>query len=199
MLGLIIGIIVCYLAGSLSSESLAAKLLEKTKSSGGENSRLYKLLQSCGCMSGALIDVLKGLLAVWLAHFALLPGFLSPLVIALYAAAAAAGCCFPVFSKFKSDNKCAALTLGVLLALAPQAAFMAALLWLAVLLLTRWVSAASLSLAVAAPFMVYAFGYGLWQALLAAALGLLIFVRYRESLARLLSGKEEHISINILK
>ncbi|MBQ7502065.1 glycerol-3-phosphate acyltransferase [bacterium] len=202
MLGLIIGIVVCYLIGSLSSESLGNKLLElsaRQKNSEGGNSRLYKLLRCSGGASVIMIDVLKGFAAVWLARISLLPDFLLPMVTALYAVSAAAGCCYPVFSKFKSENKAVAVVLGILLASAPQAAFLCALLWLAVLLLTRWVSAASLSLAAAAPFMVYGFGYGLWPALLAAVLGAAVAFRYRESIGRLLSGKEEHISLNILK
>lgn len=202
MIGLIIGIFVCYLAGSLSSESIVNKLSSLAagkRDAGGGSSRLYKLLLGCGCMSSALIDALKGFLAIWLARFSLLPDFLLPLVSALYASSAVIGCCFPVFSKFKSDNKCTAVMLGILLALAPQAAFIAALLWLAVLLLTRWVSAASLSMAAAAPFLVYAFGYGLWYALLSAAAGLTVAFRYRDGIERLLNGREEHISLNILK
>ena len=112
--------------------------------------------------------------------------------------AAVLGHCFPVFLGFRG-GKGAATVSGVLLALEPVAFAAGAVVWLAALALFRFVSVASIGMALAYPVVVVALdpegALGRRAPLAAAsfALAVLVIVRHRENLRRLLRGSEPRI------
>ena len=132
-----------------------------------------------------LLDLGKGLLAVWLAWrwFPEVPG--------MAALGAVLGHCFPVWLKFKG-GKGVATTMGVTLALAWPIGATYAGVWLAMLAVTRISSLAGMTAAVAAP--VVAFARGLPELVpVLVAIAVLVLVLHRANIQRLLSGTEPKI------
>jgi len=98
---------------------------------------------------------------------------------------------FPVWLKFKG-GKGVATTLGVLLATAWPVGLAAIATWLATAAVFRYSSLAALVALAAAP--VYAwYGVGPEEALLAGLLGVLVWARHHQNIARLLRGTESKI------
>ncbi len=105
--------------------------------------------------------------------------------------AAVLGHNFPLWLKFKG-GKGVATTLGVLLAASWPVGVLACLTWLIAAVIFRFSSLAALLALAAAP--VYAFVLdGPYQTALAAALGVLSFLRHHENIRRLIRGEETKI------
>jgi len=156
------------------------------------------------------LDVLKGLLPM-LAFGIILPHVgtrdHSPVVLAswlLVGIAAILGHVFPVYLGFKG-GKGVATSFGVALGLWPYftiCALIALAVWVAVLLIWRYVSLASLCAALMFPISLILgivaipdwHAANLWPLLIAATLiPLLVILRHRENIQRLLSGTESKI------
>lgn len=133
----------------------------------------------------ALLDVLKGVLPVLLGR---LLG-LEPTELAVVALAAVCGHDFSIFLHFQG-GKGVATTLGVGLALAPIGTMIAALLWLAVLLRSRYSSLASLIALAVLPLAVAFTGSPPAYATLGFGLFILAAIKHRGNIGRLLSGRE---------
>ena len=144
-----------------------------------------------------VLDFLKGLLAVlvvgmWLGGKLPIGAELGRL---LAAGAAVGGHVWPVWLGFKG-GKGVATSVGALLAVSWPGVLAALVVWLLVFRLSRYVSLASLSAALALPagFIADALwrGQSPWQPtlVLLALLTLLIFVRHRSNVKRLLQGTE---------
>ncbi len=112
--------------------------------------------------------------------------------VALAALAAFAGHLYPVFFGFEG-GKGVATFLGALLALDFGAGAVACAAWLAVALVLRYSSLASLCAAAASPLAL------LWRtgeagvSLVIAAMSVLLIVRHRQNIANLLAGRERRI------
>jgi glycerol-3-phosphate acyltransferase PlsY len=140
-----------------------------------------------------LCDMLKGTLAVLIAS-----RFVSyewPITTGLGSVLAGVGAVighmYPVWLKFKG-GKGVATFLGVLLAIAWQAAIGAALVWLAVAFAARYSSLAALLATAASPVILYFLGYPPVAALF-LALAVLVWWKHSENISRLLSGSESKI------
>jgi glycerol-3-phosphate acyltransferase PlsY len=132
-----------------------------------------------------ILDALKGTAAVLLSH-GLAPGH-----EALAAAGAFLGHLFPVWLGFRGGKGVATL-LGVLAPLLWPAAVVYALVWLAVLALTRYSSAAGMSAAISAPIAAALVGrFDL--VLLLIGLALLVLWKHREDISRLAKGTESRV------
>jgi glycerol-3-phosphate acyltransferase PlsY len=180
-----------YLVGSIPTSFLAARygagidLREHgSKNLGATN--LYRTLGWGYAVPVGLFDVAKGAVPAFLAA-AFLPQPWAPLVVGV---AAVLGHVFSVFLRFRG-GKGVATAAGVVLALAPAALGIAALVWLAVLLGTGYVSLASMLGAIAFPVaarLVYPTnGYALAVGI---ALALFIVYTHRSNIKRLLAGSE---------
>lgn len=132
-----------------------------------------------------LLDLGKGLAAVLLVRHAPLgdPG--------LAALGAVLGHCFPVWLRF-SGGKGVATTMGVALGLAWPVGAIFALVWIAVLALTRISSLAGMSAVVSAPLAALATGYREY-ALVLALIAVLVLVLHRANIGRLLGGTEPRV------
>lgn len=132
-----------------------------------------------------LLDLAKGLLAVWLA-WRWFPEFAD-----MAALGAVLGHCFPVWLKFKG-GKGVATTMGVSLGLAWPLGAAYAVTWLGMLAFTRISSLAGMTAAVAVPLVAWATG----RAELIPVLGtiaVLVLVLHRQNIARLRAGSEPKI------
>jgi glycerol-3-phosphate acyltransferase PlsY len=133
-----------------------------------------------------LCDILKGTLAVVLAHrlfgrdLSIVAGF-----------GAFLGHLFPVWLKFRG-GKGVATYIGVLIGIAWPAALAFGAIWLAVAFLTRYSSLSALTASTATPFILW------WMsdrpdAILFVGLTILVFIMHRANIARLMSGTEGKI------
>jgi len=157
------------------------------------------------------LDVLKGLLPMLAFGTVALPHIAAtvhgPLLMAawlLIGIAAILGHVFPVYLGFKG-GKGVATSFGVALGLWPYftiCALIALVVWVAVLLIWRYVSLASLCAALIFPLSLLVgvlaipnwHAINLWPLLMAATLiPLLVIMRHRENIQRLLSGTESKI------
>jgi acyl phosphate:glycerol-3-phosphate acyltransferase len=101
----------------------------------------------------------------------------------------------PLFLRFERGGKIVATTAGVTLALAPLAALTACGVWVAVFLLGRYSSLASLAGAVSLPLFAYAFGAD-WPVLgFTIGASAAIVVLHRANIRRLLSGNENRFRL----
>ncbi|NHN84744.1 glycerol-3-phosphate 1-O-acyltransferase PlsY [Acetobacter musti] len=141
------------------------------------------------------LDALKGVLAVLIA-WVMCPPELADRATATAAIFAVIGHCFPVWLAFKG-GKGVATGLGVVLAMSPLAGLACCLIWLLGAKITRISSAGALLAFAAMPvilFFQYGHSFTISEKPLAGALvSLVIFIRHRENIARLFSGREPRI------
>jgi acyl phosphate:glycerol-3-phosphate acyltransferase len=142
----------------------------------------------------ALLDVAKGFVP---ALVGVLIG--GDWVGVLAGAAAMVGHARPVFLGFSKGGKMVATAGGVAFALAPLAALGCLVLWLAVFVVSRYASAASLVAAGALPLLSLAFGAS-WPIVGFGALAALgVVVLHRQNIGRLLSGTEPRFSRTVTR
>jgi glycerol-3-phosphate acyltransferase PlsY len=132
-----------------------------------------------------LLDGAKGFAAVWLSWRYL------PDAAPLAALGAVLGHCFPAWLGFKG-GKGVATTLGVCLGLAWPLGLAYAVVWLAMLAMTRISSASGMSAAVAAPIAAAATGRFELVPVLVAIAAIIVWL-HRENIARLRSGTEPRV------
>ncbi len=138
-----------------------------------------------------LLDILKGLLAVYIAS-AITHG--DPVAIALAAAAVVVGHCYPAFLKFRG-GKAVACFIGAFGFIAPQALLLTALAFFAAVGLTRYISLGSIVGVILFPIIFWYLNHPplplLYASIFAA---LLIIYRHRANLVRLRAGAENSFS-----
>lgn len=104
-------------------------------------------------------------------------------------AAAFVGHLYPVFLKFRG-GKGVATALGVFVALAPVAALVLILMFIAIALSSRIVSVGSIATAMAAPLILWLFSYPPIVVGMAVFIAAAITLRHRSNIQRLLNGTE---------
>lgn len=183
----------CYLIGSISfGQLLARRLGVDLRKHGSGNAGAANAARALGLKMGLLVlllDALKGLVAVYLAYFALLPSVLLPATKIAFATAAILGHNYSVFMKFKG-GKGIATSFGVLIALCPKVALMAFLLWLGLVGLTRYSSVGSLVASVAVPILMVLYHEPAINIVFGVAAAALAFHRHRLNIERLWIGTE---------
>jgi acyl phosphate:glycerol-3-phosphate acyltransferase len=132
-----------------------------------------------------LLDALKGAAAVWIGA-ALAPGG-----ELLGAAAAFIGHCYPAWLRF-GGGKGVATFGGVAFGLWWGLGLAYLVVWIGVLLATRYSSVGGLAAAVAAPVLAFATGRA-QASILFIALAIIVFWKHRENLQRLLAGTEPKV------
>ena len=189
----IVSIVAAYLLGSIPFGYLLVRLVRKEdiREFGSGNIGATNVARSGAKGLGIatlVLDMLKALAAVmlakWLGH-----GNFDLMVVA--GVAAICGHVFPVWLRFRG-GKGVASALGVFLALAPLATLCVLGIFLVVVLLTRYVSLASIVGACAFPV------FGLWLTQLRTPvvvagflfIPLLIVVKHHQNIRRLLAGTE---------
>jgi glycerol-3-phosphate acyltransferase PlsY len=189
----VVAVIVAYLLGSIPGGLVLGRLVGvNLRGLGSGNAGATNALRAKGPIFGVAVfafDAGKGIVAVLL-----LPRIAGNALAWLPVACAGAvivGHVFPVWFGFRG-GKGFATTLGTILALAPLALAPVAGVWILVLLLTGYVSVATLSAGTAFPVFVAI----MWEidrsALLWFAIGLALFLffTHRDNLRRLARGEE---------
>lgn len=190
-------IVLGYLLGSLSFAVIVAKLfrLPDPRTYGSGNPGATNVLRSgskVAAITTLLGDALKGALAVWIATRLLADSPQAAIGIALTGLGAFLGHLYPVFFGFKG-GKGVATALGILLAFSPALGGAVLLIWFAVVVLTRYVSLASVAAAVAAAPVGIMMNVSPAMAMVLSIMGLLILWRHAANLHRLRAGTESKL------
>ena len=155
---------------------------------GSRNTGATNVSRLCGTRLGVLtlvLDLAKGLVPVLCAR-AMTD---SPVFLSMVAVAAVVGHMYSVFLYCKG-GKGVATTIGVFLGVAPVPALLSVAACVAVIRVSGYVSAGSLTLAVAVPVLCAWLG-PVFLVPAAAVIGGLVIHKHRENIARLRSGQEK--------
>lgn len=192
---MILGIIISYLLGSISSSTLITRAVAKVdiRDHGSGNAGATNTLRVIGAKWGILVlvfDALKGVLGVEIAHL-FVPHSL--LVLCLSGLAAICGHNWPIFFGFRG-GKGVATTIGVLLVVTPLPALCAILIGVIVIALTRYVSLGAVLLTILTPVFVVIFSGPIVELILFGCLvALLSIIQHRKNISRLIHGQERRI------
>ena len=188
-----LGLVASYLIGAIPVGLLVARAAGgfDIRGKGSGNIGATNVLRTLGPVPAVLTllgDVVKGYLAVRVAEV-LGP---EPAWGAAGALLAVVGNCWPVFLRFRG-GKGMATALGAFLALVPKAVLPAAVLFIAIVAISRYVSLASIAAVLVLPVGVFALGYPRASTGAAALAALVILWRHRENIRRLADGKENRL------
>ncbi len=184
------GLVLAYLLGSIPFGLLLTRMagLGDVRSIGSGSIGATNVLRTGNkplALAVVLLDAGKGAVAVLIAWR------FGPDMAVFAAAGAVLGHCFPVWLRFRG-GKGVATTLGVLLALGPAVGAVACATWLAVAVLFRFSSLASLLAVVAAPIAAHFIGLPQIRDV-AIFIALVVIARHYTNIRRLLKGEEPRI------
>ena len=190
---MILAIALSYLVGSIPTAYLLVRWFKRQdiRTFGSGNVGATNAGRAAGPVIGLAVlalDLFKGVVGVRLLP-AWLIGSPEPWAALLCGLAAVIGHDFPCWLKFRG-GKGVATTFGVLLAGMPVVAATVIGVWVAVFVLSRYVSIASMAAGVAIPCAQIWQGQPGSRVVLGAALAVLILVRHRGNVQRLLAGAE---------
>jgi glycerol-3-phosphate acyltransferase PlsY len=183
-----------YLTGSVPTGVILGKLFttKDIRQEGSGNIGATNVYRVLGARLGLLTlvgDVLKGVIPVLLARIWL--G--GDLLIAAVALFTFLGHLYPLFLKFRG-GKGVATALGVFIVIAPLAATSAAVIFIVVAVIGRYVSLSSLVASGLMPFFLAFTGYSSVYVGLGLIVGCLIFYRHKDNIKRLQEGVEKKFS-----
>lgn len=190
----LLALLLSYLLGSIPNGLWLCRALWHVdlRQHGSHNIGATNAWRTLGKGPGFLVfflDMLKGLLAVWLGE--MLVG--TPLVMILCGVLAIVGHSLSLFLRFHG-GKGVATGLGVILMLMPKVTVIVFLVWLLLVLATRYVSLGSIVAAALVPVLALVFGYPALYVAFGVLAAALIIVRHRSNITRLLNGTENRIS-----
>jgi glycerol-3-phosphate acyltransferase PlsY len=198
----ILATLAAYLLGSLSFAVIVSRVmgLNDPRTFGSKNPGATNVLRSGNKQAAVitlLLDALKGWLPVALVGWFGKPYGLEEGTIALVGLAAFLGHLYPVFFRFVG-GKGVATALGVLFGVHWLLGLATVATWLIIAVFFRYSSLASLVSAVFAPVFYVLGNQAAWYTdraitLSICVMGLLLFYRHRENIARLLAGKESRL------
>jgi glycerol-3-phosphate acyltransferase PlsY len=191
----LLAVLAAYLLGSLPFGYWVPKLArgEDIRTRGSGNVGATNVFRVYGRRLGAavvLLDVGKGFAAAMLGVWA---G--GAFVGVLAGAAAMLGHARPVFLRFQRGGKMVATAGGATFALAPFAAAACVAVWIAVFLVTRYASVASIATALALVLFVWLFGSPRPVLAFAVAGAAAIVFLHRHNLRRLAAGTEHRFRL----
>lgn len=198
---LVLVVIIAYLIGSIPFGYLIVRAtgggdVRETGSGGTGATNVSRRAGKAAGIFTLLLDAAKGALAVVVAK-SIFNGDSTDWLIAAAAIAVILGHIFPVWLRFHG-GKGVATGAGAFLVLAPMAILAAAVIFGAVVALTKFVSLGSILAALTIPLFVWLFAQPeiyVTPLLTSAVLGaLLIVFAHRENIDRLLRGTESRIS-----
>jgi acyl phosphate:glycerol-3-phosphate acyltransferase len=205
-------IIASYLFGSIPFSFLVARLMAGTdiRRQGSFNVGATNVARTAGKRAGflaLLLDISKGYAAVALAEWIVRrpdwpiaaastggPIQSREFWIALAGLIAVLGHMFPVWLRFHGGKGVATAT-GVFLALGPIVIAAAAIVFLIVLITTRFVSLASMFSAASVPilFHLLAPGAPFWRVIISILISIVVIVKHHANIARLVAGTEQRM------
>jgi len=188
--------IAAYLIGSVSSAVIVSRImgLPDPRTTGSKNPGATNVLRTGNKLAAALTlvgDVLKGVVAVLLAR-ALTD---QTWVITLCGLFVFLGHLYPVFLSFRG-GKGVATGLGVYLVFSPLMGLLGVLTWLVVVLISRYVSLASLLAAIAMPVFAWFMLHSMPILVMTLIMAAFVIWRHRENIKRVLAGDESRIKLS---
>ena len=191
---LVLGAVVAYLIGAIPIGFLIARAfgIGDVRRHGSGTIGATNVLRTAGKTPAILTlvgDVVKGMLAVVVGGAVAAGGPVGPAVAAV---AAVVGNCWSVFLGFRG-GKGVATGLGTMLWLVPLAVLPSAIVFVAVVATTRFVSLGSLLGAVGVPVVALVLGYPRASVVAGAIVALIIVARHHQNIARLRNGTENRL------
>jgi glycerol-3-phosphate acyltransferase PlsY len=190
MLAVLLG----YLAGSVPFAFLLARRAGiDVRVAGSGNVGAANVLRTTGVRRGLLVmllDVAKGAAAIAVAHLS----NAGPMTVAAAGGAAIVGHIYPVWLKFRG-GKGVAVAAGVFALLAPAGTLIACVIFIAVVMATRYVSLGSVAASLALPPAAWLTGASGSVVATAAAAATLIVFRHRANLGRVRAGTERRLGV----
>ena len=204
MIIFIAAIFLAYLIGSIPTSYIVGRLTKgiDIRKYGSGNVGATNTLRVLGKKMGALVllmDMAKGAFCVVVLSAVFYGNQLNiglPAFKACIAAFVVFGHIWTIFLKFKG-GKGVATTCGVVLALAAAPALIAILIWLIVVILSKYVSLSSLIMMLSLPLLLLAFNQPYPYVILAVTLLITISYTHRENIKRLATGRENKITEKI--
>ena len=205
----IVALLIAYLLGSVASAVWIGQLFYGTdiREYGSGNSGATNAFRVLGKRAGSAVmffDILKGWLAVntgWLfqligiSHY--LPGSVQFVDLQLVLGVAALlGHIFPVYVGFRGGKGVATL-LGIILAIHPSAALISLVVFILVLLITRYVSLSSIIAALAFPVVIILIYETTTPSLIIFSLliAILVLITHQKNIERLISKEENKANL----
>lgn len=187
-------VVIAYLVGSVPTAYLLVRMAvgQDIRTRGSGNVGGTNALRTAGWRIGitvTLIDVVKGVLAVWLMRlYNPESGWVAAAVLA-----AVLGHCYPVWLKFRG-GKGVATGFGAFLVIAPLSALAALGLWFVVLAIARWVSLASMVASAAFPLLLKLIDRPDLRTLAAVSVAAVVIVlRHVSNMRKIVAGEEARI------
>lgn len=197
MVGLAI-MVIAYMIGTVPFGVIVARAVgasdPRTKGSGNIGSTNVLRVAGKGAAAATLVlDVAKGLIAVWMAK-SWIPDQTTPW-IQVAGTAVVLGHTFPVWTGFRG-GKGVATGIGALFGLSPALAAGACLVWAGVLAWFRYVSLASLVAVIVLPIAAVVIRAPNVQAF-SLAVAAVVVIRHQDNLIRLLRGTESKLGSRV--
>jgi glycerol-3-phosphate acyltransferase PlsY len=186
-----------YVIGSIPFGVVVGKVFYHVdvREHGSGNVGTTNVFRVLGKKAGVVVlvcDMLKGFIPAFIASSFLRET--DPWLVIFIAAAPVVGHMYSVFLK-GSGGKGVATGAGVVLALVPLAFGIIAVVWVLLILITRYVSLASLVATVLVPLFVFALGDPLPYEIAAVLVTVIIFWAHRGNIRRLLNGTENRVKL----
>ncbi len=193
ILHFVLGFICGHICGSIPSGLWIVKALFgiDIRNYGSKNIGTTNVFRTVGAKAALLVlilDMLKGIIAVAAMNYF----FANPLLDVITALGALLGHNYSVFLRFKG-GKGVATGLGLLIYLMPKVSLGSFLVWLILVLITRYVSLGSVVAAVMTPIFAWYFGYPPAYIVFGGIAGIFVIIRHKENIKRLLNGTESKI------
>ncbi len=195
--------VAAYLLGSIPSSVWIGRRFYgvDVREHGSGNAGFTNTVRVLGWKAGLpvfLMDILKGYLAVSLAHFSsLMPSSIAFINLQLLLGAAGVlGHIFPVYVGFKGGKGVATL-LGLLLAVQPQVTLICMAIFVVVFLSTRYVSLSSMTAGIAFPILnIFVFHTSAMSLVVFSMIvSILLLLTHQKNIERLLKKEESRAKI----
>lgn len=186
-------IITGYLIGNINFSYLIVKIfkgvdIREYGSGNAGATNVYRIIGTKGAVAALAGDLLKGVAAVIVGRI------LAGETGAIFAAVAVVtGHNWPAVLGFKG-GKGIATSLGILLSLDYRIGFILITIGIIIIIITRYVSLASVTGAIVYPFLVIAFGLSMQMRVFATVLSIFAIYRHRANIGRLFRGEESKIA-----
>ena len=183
-------IVAAYVVGSIPNGLIFGKFIWKKdlRRFGSRNIGATNAWRVLGRKAGLLIfvlDFLKGQIGVLIGCFL----FATPCAMVVGGLCAMIGHVFPIFLGFKG-GKGVATSLGVISALMPKVTAIVVIVWIVLVLLTRYVSVGSIVAAILTPILAALFKAPTAFFAFSLLAAVVIVWRHKENIARLKAGHE---------
>ncbi len=194
VIGFAVLLFLAYIAGSIPFGLVVGKVfygvdVRELGSGNVGTTNVFRVLGKKAGIAVMISDILKGYIPAVVAA-----ALFDPWVAIFIASAPVLGHIYSIFLKGKG-GKGIATGAGVVLALVPVAFLIIFSTWLLLIVVTRYVSVASLVAALMVPILTIAFGEPLPYEIAGVLVAVLVWWAHRGNISRLLAGEENRVTL----